>query len=782
MERPKTFMEKIALGWETAKLIGTGNFDAARLLATGELWTHIERFESLEPDHIGVGEDPPLCRNCLYALCRPQKVDVQSDLVDISKCFDRIKASAKLGCYLCSMMYYGDWSLRSAHHSDLTLKQKLSDINPRPDLFFCKLAQREEGTKTFHVEATAAYSENLGQLWEFKNIVLIPIEGKSQRLYLRRPYTLSLHLTEVEDQVFRVLPSANTADSIAQQTLSWIEECQASHENCHLIQPPSTTWKPTRLIYAGQPDVGLRPRLCLSSDLPADTRYVTLSHCWGSINIFRLLSTNIESLLKELPLSELTQVFCDAIDLACRLGVSYIWIDSLCIVQDSVQDWQRESALMGNVYRCSWCNIAATGFENGLAGIYVQRNLARLNRITVKLDVRVPDEEEGTKTYNGRFFCMENFWDVDVSNAPLNQRAWVYQERLLSPRVLHLGSNQAFWECADAEACEAFPQGIPAALSSGFKVDTINVLRSSLLNKHPETWPPGRSSERNELEEESEMLELWWQVVRTYNRGALTKYEDKLIAMAGIAKEMQVVLKDKYIAGLWGKHLLHHLTWHTTISPGGDEVFDWGKSSRPPYYQAPSWSWASINRCVENMVNFDARPLATILDHSVSVDGPSEFGRVIDGYIRIRGQLTQVTFRASDKVLRRKWDELDIAHQVVLRTKSPRQTIILPTLLPDIWVPVPSVVDDGVACYPIRDAIGSRSFYLLPTCETESGWTGILLQRTESKVRGQYRRLGAFVVLKEDEKSFAAFQSHVPRLDDQDYENSDEGGFSITII
>ncbi|KAH9204373.1 heterokaryon incompatibility protein-domain-containing protein, partial [Leptodontidium sp. 2 PMI_412] len=475
------------------------------------------------------------------------------------------------------MMYHGDWSLRAAHHSDLLPKQALSGINPRPNIFTCNLAQREEGTNTFQVEVTAAHSQNLSQLWELKSVVLVPIDGESQSLFPRCHYTVRLFLTEVEDQVFQTLPPVNTADSIAKQALSWIEECQASHENCRLIEPPSTTWKPTRLIYTGQPDIGIGPRLCLSSDLPADTRYVTLSHCWGSISIFSLLSTNINSLLKDLPLAKLTQVFRDAIDLARRLDVAYIWIDSLCIIQDSVQDWRYESALMGNVYKYSWCNIAATGFENGLSGIYVRRNLASLNRITVNLDVLVPDEEEGTKAYKGHFYCMENFWDVGVSNAPLNQRAWVYQERLLSPRVLHLGSNQAFWECVDTEACETFPRGLPAALSSRFKIETSE-----------------QCSEQDDLEIETEMLELWWQVVRTYNRGRLTKYEDKLIAMAGVAKEMQVFLKDKYIAGLWGKHLLHHLTWVTASSPGGNISDNWGSTSRPLYYQAPSWSWASI--------------------------------------------------------------------------------------------------------------------------------------------------------------------------------------------
>lgn len=188
-----------------------------------------------------------------------------------------------------------------------------------------------------------------------------------------------------------------------------------------------------------------------------------------------------------------------------------------------------------------------------------------------------------------------------------------------------------------------------------------------------------------------------------------------------------------------------------------------------------------MNDAVTNLTSFDSQPLASILDYHVTLGGSSEFGRVTDGFIRIRGNLTQATFCASDEELRRRWDEQD-AHELVLRTKSSRQTIVVPVLMPDIRLGIPSVVDEETPCYPTRDAIGSRNFYLLSTCENENGLTGIVLQSTDTGIRGQYRRLGAFNQLKEEKESFLAFQSHVPLLHAQEYEQSDSYGSTISII
>lgn len=375
---------------------------------------------------------------------------------------------------------------------------------------------------------------------------------------------------------------------------------------------------------------------------------------------------------------------------------------------------------------------------------------------------------------------MENYWNTDVTKAPLNQRAWVYQERLLAPRVLHLGSRQAFWECSETEACEVFPAGLPTPLRSLFKVWASHLLFNARLASSSSEILPDNYSDADLFDSENEMLTLWWQVVKGYNRGGLTKHEDKLTAIAGVAQEMQTCLKDEYVAGLWKKHLLQHLVWFVAVSEP-DSDWQWGQKSRPKFYQAPSWSWASVNERVENLANFDSVPLATVLDYKVTLAANSEFGRVTGGYIRIRGHLTQATFCASDKKLRKNWAEDDV-DKVILRSGSSTKTLVLPTLIPDVRVGVPSPVDDGTPSYPVRDAIGSRDFYLLPMCENEGGWVGLLLQRAKTGTRGLYQRLGAFLQLKEDEKSFLAFQSHIPKLDAQEYEEHDDYGYTISII
>ena len=255
-------------------------------------------------------------------------------------------------------------------------------------------------------------------------------------------------------------------------------------------------------------------------------------------------------------MSQLSQVFQDAINLTRRLGIEYIWIDSLCIIQDSSEDWATESQLMDRVYQHSWCNIAATGFRDGLKSFYVERDpkIIQPRKLRVKLKLDKPTKD-GSKHVRGVYYCVENIWDTYITNAPLNQRAWVLQERLLSPRVLHMGCNQVYWECTQLEACETFPDGLPTSLECGYKSGAwaLNSERQFPRNDLDEVCP---------LDFEKELYDLWYKtVVPYYNVANLTRYEDKLVAIAGVAKKMQRQLGDKYIAGLWEKGLLRQLLW-----------------------------------------------------------------------------------------------------------------------------------------------------------------------------------------------------------------------------
>jgi len=204
----------------------------------------------------------------------------------------------------------------------------------------------------------------------------------------------------------------------------------------------------------------------------------------------------------------------------------------------------------------------------------------------------------------------------------------------------------------------------------------------------------------------------------------------------------------------------------------------YGPRPRPQTYQAPSWSWASVNEGVENFTIIDSKPLATVIDFDVTLAGSLKFGRVSDGYVRIRGSLTQATFQASDEILRDKWNEEKV-HVLTLRARNRNDSLTLVTLIPDIRVAVD--FGNGFPSYPIRGAIGSRKFYLLPICGDQTVWIGLILQRTDLATRGQYWRLGSFIQLKE-EKSTEAFRSHIPFLDFQDYEDYDDHGYTISII
>lgn len=175
----------------------------------------------------------------------------------------------------------------------------------------------------------------------------------------------------------------------------------------------------------------------IETDLASDAQpYATLSHCWGQVEFMKLKKDNFRDMVQSITISELPKTFRDAVVVTRRLGIPFLWIDSLCIIQDSPEDWATESSSMRSIYKNCLVNIAATAAVDGSIGCFFDRVpvFARPCRIRVKKE------------------CMHDFvasstWLDSVNHAPLYQRAWVIQEQLLAPRVLHFGEKQVFWEC-----------------------------------------------------------------------------------------------------------------------------------------------------------------------------------------------------------------------------------------------------------------------------------------------------------------------------------------------
>jgi len=170
--------------------------------------------------------------------------------------------------------------------------------------------------------------------------------------------------------------------------------------------------------------------------------YTALSHRWGADDHkYRTTRANFEARCKEIKFNELPLTFQNAIDVTRKLGVQYLWIDSICIIQDSCEDVRQECSRMEEVYALAYCTLAATSAKDCNKGFFRNDNDASLG----------PDDRYES-------LCIrkldENF-ARDVEQAELNQRGWVFQERALSRRIIHFAGTQTYWECGNMVSCES---------------------------------------------------------------------------------------------------------------------------------------------------------------------------------------------------------------------------------------------------------------------------------------------------------------------------------------
>ena len=321
-----------------------------------------------------------------------------------------------------------------------------------------------------------------------------------------------------------------------------------------------------------------------------------------------MLRDNTRILVQSLP-----QAFQDAIVIVRNLGVRYIWIDCLCIIQDSSQDFQAEASQMHRVYGGSYCNISATGAATNRESLFYERDPS----ILWPKGVRVAWKWSITTRYS----IFENFWEQAVTHAPVSHRGWIVQERYLAPRVIHFSRQQILFECTELRACEVFPARLPFAIEASARFKG-GVMASRLV---------AEVSERKHR-----VLEAWTAILKSYSRCQLTQSSDKLIAIAGLATQAHEILQDEYLAGLWRSTLLRDLLWYAL--PDTSEG-----TSRAAVYRAPSWSWASIDGPLQF---FEPRSqinaCCTILDAFVTLRTELDFGEVSGGDLRLRGHINRI--------------------------------------------------------------------------------------------------------------------------------------------
>ncbi|KAF4627167.1 hypothetical protein G7Y89_g10992 [Cudoniella acicularis] len=392
---------------------------------------------------------------------------------------------------------------------------------------------------------------------------------------------------------------------------TWLSSCKEGHAACQRV---ATAVLPRRLLDISE----IRPRLIDAQSICSGTKYTALSHCWGSYNTMSTHKSNVQSFMEGIDMFLLPPTYQDAIKVTRRLGVQFIWIDSLCIIQDSREDWQAESVKMVDVYKNCYLNISALSAANASQGFLLPR--PRMSTVHLENDLHLRPATQP--------------WREVFQQSPLSQRSWVLQERLLSTRVLHFGKDDMFWECLTLSVRESNATEYTKQAQSTEWEDE-NFKRSLFFTKGKWLHSPLVHPDYQCI------LARWYAIVLQYATLHITIVSDTFPAISGIAAEIHNATGCHYIAGLWIEDLHTGLLWYRD-----------GECYSGPYI-APTWSWAARRGPIQWLYLRSSSSthdpyMAEIQKTDVVLQNPeNEFGVVQAGHLYLDAYTKPVWYRTS---------------------------------------------------------------------------------------------------------------------------------------
>ncbi|KAM7208226.1 Heterokaryon incompatibility protein (HET) domain containing protein [Naviculisporaceae sp. PSN 640] len=413
----------------------------------------------------------------------------------------------------------------------------------------------------------------------------------------------------------------------------WIEECDCNHESCTLEEPATL---PTRVINVGMED---DKQIELYESSGEVERYVCLSHCWGGHQPLQTTKSTLEARKQSISWDDMPKTFQDAISMTRRLGIRYLWIDSLCIIQDDEDDWQQESAKMHTIYQGGYLTLAASWGSGPDSGLFRD----------IPTDYRLSDWDlDGQHIRTRRKIPHIDSW----RDHPLMRRGWVFQERVLSRRVLHFTAAELAWECMSDYECECGEFG-----------QVLGIGDYELASKG--RYRPATDKSKLWL------YFVWWKVVMDYSKTQLTRDEDVFPALSGVA-QLQMAARSllgskssggsdsdsdqsdsdsgsgqrdvEYYAGLWSDSLIYDLLWHVP-KKWGLPILEWKYevAPRPSEWRAPSWSWASVKSVVQYELLTGFESTLDHLEAEIETTGDNETGQLESAALTVSGTIVEAT-------------------------------------------------------------------------------------------------------------------------------------------
>ncbi|KAE9369015.1 HET-domain-containing protein [Stipitochalara longipes BDJ] len=370
---------------------------------------------------------------------------------------------------------------------------------------------------------------------------------------------------------------------------SWLDKCMSEHPDCNRRLVSSTPFElPSRLIEVTSDAGNYNLRLVETQGWSAKGHsYAALSHCWGTdlSNIPRMTKENLSAMKQSIKFSTLSATFQQAVKVTQGLRIPYLWIDSLCIVQDDPEDWAHESSNMHRIYESALITFVASASPDGNAGLCRPRDATHQKRInTCQFPSLSP---KGTTKIT--VYPHLGDWENSIEAGPLSKRGWCFQERQLSRRMIHFTEMRILWECnsfissEDQKEMRYRPVDAERVMTgTGRLWDTRggqDAMKAALGEDFGTELAPRQTF----------IPAKWCQVVEEYSRRRLSYEKDKLPALSGLAHTVSEFLHgtDTYLAGLWKMYLARDLSWFPDVEIGNSSPRGEGDVS------APSWSWAS---------------------------------------------------------------------------------------------------------------------------------------------------------------------------------------------
>lgn len=360
-------------------------------------------------------------------------------------------------------------------------------------------------------------------------------------------------------------------ESRAQTAMDWIKDCCESHQTCRITRLRGNL--PARLLRVHRDRPGARTlavQLVHTATLKEGTRYSALSHCWGRSGLPGSSKTTLATLQefqRGIRFEGLSKNFQDAALVTSTLGLEYLWVDALCIIQDSKRDWETESAKMGSIYANAYVTIAADGAKDSNGGLFLD----------------LATEEAYSLSGHRIALRLGHAHRSEVSASGLSKRGWVLQEMILSPRVLHFSRGRMYWQCAASNLLSE-----DGTLDRRITSDSSENANSAADAPYP---PRLRLNGK-------QSFDTWWEWVHEYTKRDLKVPTDRLAAIAGITRYFEQIVGATPLVGLWRENLHRHILWSSaTNNLSGTPA----KSVRRlDMLGIPSWSWISACGMIEN--------------------------------------------------------------------------------------------------------------------------------------------------------------------------------------